>query len=586
MSKFLLIIMFFLSLDLIAQVLPDSRSVNWSLAGLNDTSTVGFNVYNANNEGFFDDGTTANDAVFVDFLTNHTEPLILLFPAGDYVFNESIVMRSDLILRGDGAELTRFNFDLGGTGHCIEFKGTNSSITTELTALATKGENTLDVSNGNDFNDGDWIHLTQDDADLVTSSWGIGTVGQIMKINNIQNNTLEINSEFRMNYELSRSPAITSFSPIQNSGIECIQMNRSDNTAPEQSSVFFLERSVNCWVRGVESTTTTFSHLEARYCSNLMIANSYFHDAFEYGGGGRAYGVMLHFSSNECLVYHNTFEHLRHAMILQAGANGNVFAYNRSIDPFWDAGTFFPSNSAGDMVLHGNYPFANLFEQNDGQNMVIDNSHGANGPHNTFFRNRGSLFGIFFSDNTSPNQNFIGNEIPNTSSPYSLVNYTITGTGHFIHGNNNKGTIDPAGTDQLADETYYFTSGIPSEIPSSYFASIGVPNDLNSGTITTTVYANDGNYFTGSCNSEGYLDVTDLSQNNSPLIYPNPSNSSIKVSAIEHYPFDYEIRDNLGQLMKAGRLLNEDDKIDLQHLAAGLYSLKFSEHTLRLIIYE
>ena len=138
-------------------------------------------------------------------------------------------------------------------------------------------------------------------------------------------------------------------------------------------------------------------------------------------------------------------------MIVQAGANGNVFAYNRSVDPFWSQGLFFPSNSAGDMVLHGNYPFANLFEQNDGQNIVIDNSHGANGPYNTFFRNRGSLFGIFFSDNTSPSQNFIGNEIPNTGTPYSLVNYTIQGSDQFLHGNNNKGAITPAGTNNLTD---------------------------------------------------------------------------------------------------------------------------------------
>jgi hypothetical protein len=52
------------------------------------------------------------------------------------------------------------------------------------------------------------------------------------------------------------------------------------------------------------------------------------------------------------------------------------------------------------MVLHGNYPFANLFEGNINQNTVIDNSHGKNGPYNTFFRNRSELWGVVM--NNSP----------------------------------------------------------------------------------------------------------------------------------------------------------------------------------------
>ena len=92
---------------------------------------------------------------------------------------------------------------------------------------------------------------------------------------------------------------------------------------------------------------------------------------------------MLHFTTNECLVEDNIFNHLRHSMILQAGANGNIFSYNYSYDPYW-TGVFFPANSAGEIVLHGNWPYANLFEGNDVGNIVIDNSHDANGPHNTF----------------------------------------------------------------------------------------------------------------------------------------------------------------------------------------------------------
>lgn len=103
---------------------------------------------------------------------------------------------------------------------------------------------------------------------------------------------------------------------------------------------------------------------------------------------------MIQFTSNECLVQNNVFDYLRHAMILQAGANANVFAYNYSFNPFW---TSTPSNSAGDMVLHGNYPYLNLFEQNQGENIIIDNSHGPNGPFNTFLEIAHPLMGSFLA---------------------------------------------------------------------------------------------------------------------------------------------------------------------------------------------
>jgi hypothetical protein len=302
----------------------------------------------------------------------------------------------------------------------------------------------------------------------------------------------------------------------------------------------------------------------------VAVTHSYFHHAFEYGGGGRAYGVMLHFSTNECFIYHNTFEHLRHSMIVQAGANGNVFAYNRSLDPYWEQGIFFPSNSAGDMVLHGNYPFANLFEQNDGQNIVIDNSHGANGPYNTFFRNRGSLYGIFFSDDTSPKQNFVANEIPNTSAPYSLVNYNILGGDHFIYANNNKGTTDPPGTGSLNDSSYYFTAGIPNFIPAGYYASIGLPNAMNAGTIGASVYASEGDYFAGSCNYLADLKVESVA-NERLFMYPNPANEYLKINWDGSFPVSYDIIDQVGKVVRTGELLDGQLEITVDGLDYGNY---------------
>jgi hypothetical protein len=256
-------------------------------------------------------------------------------------------------------------------------------------------------------------------------------------------------------------------------------------------------------------------------------------------------------------------------MILQAGANGNVFAYNHSIDPYWTGSGLFPSDAAGDMVLHGNYPYANLFEQNDGQNMVIDNSHGANGPYNTFFRNRGSLFGLFFSDATSPNQNLVGNEITNSNFPYSSFNYNIQGTGHFIFGNNNKGTILPTGTDNLLDTSYCFQSR-PSEIPPSFWSSIGIPNALGSGSIPATYNFNQGDYFSTACGGTTSLGIQEENYTN-VILFPNPADKFLQIQLDENEPMYMAILDLQGNTILKEQVFSSI--LDISFLSSGSYIL-------------
>jgi hypothetical protein len=568
--RYLPLIIPFLSLS---QTIPAERTVDWSVAGIKDTSTVGFTVLDAVNEGLFNDGITPSDYPLGSLMINHSEPIIIYFPPGEYLFNNVIPMRSNMVLRGSGATNTKFIINHNGSGNGINIHGwASNNDTTKILYDLIKDASELSVNNPSLFQVGDWIQIIQDDADLVTSSWALKSVGQIAQIAAINQNTIELDASFRMDFPLSRNPYIKKINPVSNAGIECISFERIDNCAPEQASVIHFDYSVNCWVNGIASNKTTFAHIEASHSSNLSITNSYLHHAFEYGGGGRAYGVMLHFTTNECLVYSNIFERLRHSMILQAGANGNVFCYNRSIDPFWNEGFFFPSNSAGDMVLHGNYVFANLFEQNDGQNMVIDNSHGANGPFNTYFRNRGSLFGIFFSDNTSPNQNLVGNEIPNTSAPYSAVNYTIQGTGHFVYGNNNKGTIAPAGTNLLPDTSYYFSQQ-PIEIPDLFWTKIGTPNALNSGIIPATYFYNNNQLFANACGYSSDLLVNELSADEL-MVYPNPANDYFIIKGLNNHQNQVELIDLCGKTISVWNNIDNQDILYIKGVSSGTYYVK------------
>src|SRR5438309_11771631 len=113
-------------------------------------------------------------------------------------------------------------------------------------------------------------------------------------------------------------------------------------------------------------------------------------------------------------------------MMVKQGANGNVFAYNYSIEPTL---TEWLYDASGDISVHGDYPFANLFEGNIVQTLYIDQTWGPGGPYNTFFRNREDLYGIIITQGnvTTDKNNFVGNEITNTGA--FLGNYIVPGNG-------------------------------------------------------------------------------------------------------------------------------------------------------------
>lgn len=516
-----------------AQVVPQDRMVSWNDAGLRDTSTLNFTIINVLSEGFDNTGVDANN-IKMDSLINEfgSNGVVFFFPQGDYLFNNTIDLLSNQILKGEGMNQTEFVFDLGGSGDAIRVNGGIDNSSEPLLSMnALKGQDYIQSNESNQVSTGDWIKLFQQDDDLVTSSWALNSVGQIIKVGNVIGDTIFLESTLRMDFAIQKAPRFKKMQMKSNVGIECLKLLRLDDAAPEQASNFAFRYASNCWLKNVESENCTFSHVVAENASNLKIGRSYFHHGFDYGGGGRAYGVSLQFTTNECLIEDNIFEHLRHSMLLQAGPNGNVFSYNFSTDPYWTSSNpIIPSDAAGDMVLHGNYPFANLFEQNSGQNIVIDNSHGANGPHNTFLRNRASLFGIFFSDATSPSQNLVGNEIPNTTSPYSFVNYSIQGIDQFEYGNNNKGNITPSGTETLGDESYFYNF-MPSFLNTTEWAGIGTPNDMEENRIPAQLRFESGTIYNYPC-----VEVDPILHTSNDVqikfhVYPNPASDELIIDS-------------------------------------------------------
>jgi hypothetical protein len=472
-----------------AQTIPAYRTTDWTHAGLQDTVPSYKKILDISNFGADKTGALPCDASLQAAISAMNDtPGVIYFPTGTYLFTQQVNMTDSLVLRGNDRSNTKLIFNLSGPNdHMLQFKGTTGVPPYAVTQPVTKDDTTLTLANAIGIQAGDWLHLYGNDVALTTSAWAFGTVGQIVQVKAVNGNIITIRQKMRRTYEPMFSPQLRPVTPLQGSGIECMYIKRKDANVNQTNNINF-DYAVNCWVIGVESDTTDFCHVAMSNSAHLLVRGNYFHHAHAYGQSGQGYGVAAQYTTGDCVVENNIFEHLRHSMLVQAGANGNVFAYNYSQDPYWDEPPL-PANSAGDAVLHGNYPYMNLFEGNVVQHIVIDNSHGINGPHNTFFRNRAEGYGIFM--NTTPatdSVTFVGNEITNTSG-IAYGQFNLQGTGHFQHGNNHKGTIKPTGTTVLPETRLHYSKKPGFWYPTgpNIFETIGTPFTYNSNKIPASL---------------------------------------------------------------------------------------------------
>lgn len=477
------------------QTIPSNRVTDWSYAGLTKPLCHPDSIYNIIDYGGNPDGVTSNDQAFQNVLNALSGNAgMIYFPSGNFHFTSTLSLSSNIVLKGSSSASTTLSFDLNGSDHLIDASGTVTGDWSPIVEDAAKGNQFIRVSNPSLFTAGDYFKLDFDDASLVLSSWAIGSVGQILLIESINSDTLFLHNPLRRNYTTSLNATAKRIDPIKNVGIECLKIERQDATNSQTSNIWF-QWATECWVNAIESENCNFAHVTFDRSAFSFVNGSYFHHAFDYGSGGKAYGVMIQIGSCDIKVEDNVFEHLRHSMIVQAGANGNVFAYNYSFDP--NTSGFF-SDYTGDLVCHGNYPYLNLFESNINAFSIIDASHGGNGPFNTYFRNRSTLYGMQIS-NTSPpsdSQNIVGLEISSSGSFFG--NYNISGSQQFLFGNNIQGTISPVGSNNLPDTSYYLQQ-LPNFLSAYQLPEIGIPNTIDSGSIPARDRALNGGSYTQNC---------------------------------------------------------------------------------------
>ena len=505
-SFFLLIISFVICYSSFSQQLTATFGgspvkLDWQRAGYpGDTVPSYSTVKNITTFGGDNTGASSTNAAFTNAVTSLGGANgVIYFPPGNYLFTATLFLRSGLILRGAGSGNTTLTFNLPGEGDLIRATGT-AGASTPVTAVVQQYSNQVTVTDPNIASPGSFVKVYQNnESSLINDSWADNTVGQIAYLKSKSANTFTFYTRHRRPIPLSGAPTAQVLNMIRGVGIECLKIKRMDvDLTANQTSNIFFNYAAFCWVKGIESDSANFAHISIMNSSNIEVTGSYFHGAFSYGGGGEGYGVVCHLSTGDCLIENNIFKHLRHAMLLQAGTNGNIYAYNYSLQ---QQRTELPPDAAGDIVLHGNYPYANLLEGNIAQNVGGDVSHGKNGSANVFFRNRPLYYGIAFSAGSGDSSIVIYNEVTATGN---------SGIFPFIA----LGGLSTVGANTIASRNYRQSAG-------------GFVGNMESGftPIQSTTYT----YFLEPVRP--YFFSADLQ----PMGYPGVYNPAISIPARERF---------------------------------------------------
>jgi hypothetical protein len=397
-----------------SQLIPDDRRIKWSPGIPGGIPHITHPIANVLHFGADPAGGKDSYQSFVKAMNSLPESGGIVFiPSGSYRIDSTIrITRSNIVFKGDKPHVPRLHSY--ANGNSIEIRPVKKGNWISLISGYEKNSNSVKTDNTTDFLAYQFAEIQQENDSILMytkpdwiQQWSENSVGQIFEIDRLTSNTIFLKNSLNISFSTVQKPMIRPVEMIVNTGFEDLYIEKmiaSDHT-------FHFENTAYCWIRNVESYHTRRTHVSIAASFANEVRESYFHHSFDYGGGGSGYGVECRMHTTNTLVENNIFDSLRHAMMVQTGANGNVFAYNYSVNPVQGEGEVNLNKGwiPPDISVHGHYPFMNLFEGNHVSEIGIADYWGPAGPGNTFFRNRVIDEGIFIYDHTH-RQNVVGNE--------------------------------------------------------------------------------------------------------------------------------------------------------------------------------
>ncbi|MFL0806661.1 MAG: hypothetical protein K6L60_05170 [Oceanobacter sp.] len=367
-------------------------------------------------------GAVANDGkddtnAFEAALTQVAGRGAVRIPPGRFRLSRTLTLPDHTVLRGSGPDTelhiqhTRDAFRVMGQSTGTQPVGQQHGWTA-VKSGASRGSMTVTLSDASHLAVGDGVellqgfdaalHLTQHRWDV---NWAKRLIGHFSRIIAIEGQQITLADPVRIDMKPEYGIWLAPVQYRQFSGFEDFRVIRS---SANQGHVFHIRYASNIWLTNIDSREAHRSHVMAAQGRRLEVRNSRFHYASDYGKGGHGYGIDLSSRQTGSLIVQNRFAHLRHALVLHLGANGNVVAYNTSTHTRQSNGGHWQPD---DLSLHGHYAYSNLIEGNRLEGVSISDHWGPTGPDNVLFRNRIRRDPIAAYDHAQ-RQIIIGNHLP------------------------------------------------------------------------------------------------------------------------------------------------------------------------------
>ncbi len=308
-------------------------------------------------------------------------------PAGRFILNDTLRLQSSVVLRGAGRDATFIDLDLAGSDEeGITMLGSpfGNGEWTNLTSDVARGDKRIEFD-GQTFQPGQVLEIEQDNIDEMVSrdewvvEWGQGSSGLVAMVADSGDNLVVLDHGVTDDFSVERNARVRPISAITRAGVESMTIERIDSG---YGHIIAMRFGYDLWVNDVETIRASRAHIGIDVVGRCEVTGSNLHGAHDFGDGGRAYGISIARHTTNCLIEDNALWDLRHAMIIQLGASGNVFGYN---DARGSAG-YEDRQPRADISLHGHWPQANLFEGNVVDRVVFADWWGPVGPTNVFWR--------------------------------------------------------------------------------------------------------------------------------------------------------------------------------------------------------
>jgi hypothetical protein len=377
--------------------------------------------------GLAGNGSTNDGPAIQTCINNAASGAAVFIPAGTYLVNSTVKLKSNMVLRGAGPT-TQIN--LGSSGQLttqnysnsdnlnppVSYNCLSSCAPFNLSGSPQKGDKTLTIGSGS-VSSGTWmIVFGNDDPTLITANgtdgfcqWcgtnqGYYLMQQMVQVTGIVSGNGGAGSVVNISRPLYYTPYTAAVSnasgqagsnepagakyrtisfPTQKAGYEYFHVTATGDIGPNQ--IVLLQGCLYCWVKGVETQNTGSNsgsaHVELDNSYGAEIRDGYYHDQ-RSGASGAGYGVYFQFTNSDHKVENNVMRHNRHSIVYQGGGSGTAILYNYLDDMYTDDLTYLGSARTS----HGAHPYMNLFEGNIISHIAADDFWGTSS-HFVFFRN-------------------------------------------------------------------------------------------------------------------------------------------------------------------------------------------------------